>query len=1538
MKVTSSILASNIDSILFIHSTVMLLLAGVFYSPWKGIVVPRPELFLMLFAFFMGMCQWIDLAAYMFPSLKNLVFAGMVLFALSFLSLLLYSMHPLPGILKRVSVIYVFAALVLAIYTSADSGILWGYSSLYNTLAFPASFATAYCFIRKTEGAKGNERKGWIIAAIFMAVYSFCWLLSAPYYINGAADSSGVFSGVSQDVILSVKVIAATAILSGIYITRIDPGREKRYKQEIIFFPCLMLLIMIVSLSVAEWRGRIAGNMIKNEILREARGVANAIDPERIARLKFTPEDVNNPSFILKRNQMIAYGYYSGLRSIYSFTMVNGKLVFGPENININDPMSSPPGTVYLEPHPDFIKIFNTARPGVIGPYRDEYGSFVTGYAPVIDPGSGKVLLVVGIDVLSERWREAVTSARFKVFIIASLSVLAVISIVILIVIRRDRWKNSNSFALRQLETIYIAGAGVLISFMIFFMFDEYEDRKVESDFTIISDSMAGIIRENIRNLNYDIKSLAKYFESSESIEKNEFMSYTSEMRVNPVVTREWYPGSGKDTESFKLHYRAVLNNYRNERVINITSTRDGISAIKNSITTGTPTFVMYNKNNENSHRGSYITVVHPVIKKGPAAEGVVALTADIGLLLEYSMSFSESTMIELNAEIVDITDPTMEEPVAFFPDKGRVILNSGDWLQKSYPVFIFGRVLVMKIISSETFIRSRTGNMGMMGGVSALMVTIAVTLLSANLRRREYSLEELVTERTRDLRESEERFRTLHEASFGGIAIHDGGVIVECNEGLARMSGYSVEELTGMNGLLLIDEEWRDFVWDKIRTGYEETYDAAGIRKDGSVYHMEITGKNIPYHGKDVRVTEFRDITERKRNEELLRIQREELEAKNEELHAEMEEFESINAELIDVNQHLVESEEKFFKAFNINPAIMSLSTIEDARIYEVNEAFLRSFGYERDEVIGKTAYDLNLYVSFKQRDLIIDFIKRDGFVRNFEIEARAKSGVVRIGLFSADFISINDRKYMLSVITDITERKEMEQALRENETKYRMLFESAVDGILLMENNIFIDCNSRALDLFGCMKNEIIGETPYRFSPETQPDGSRSFDRALEKISSAYSGAAQNFEWTHSRLDGTIFDAEVSLNSFILGNRRYIIAIVRDVTEKKRIEARLSHMQKMDAIGQLAGGVAHDFNNQLSGILGYAEILSLKLSDSALKKYSDGIISVAIRSADLTKKLLAFARKGQFQLVPVDMHSLVDETIEILMHSIDRRINIVKRYNAVSATVSGDPAQLQNALLNLGLNSRDAMPEGGTLTFETEDIRFEKDLPKIQLMDVPEGRYLSIRVTDTGKGMDDAVKSHLFEPFFTTKESGKGTGMGLASVYGTVKNHNGTISVYSEEGHGTSVMVYLPLLDEREDPVSKVGKEEFPDIPQQKILVVDDEDTVRSVLSEILTGMGHVVYEAPNGNEGVSIYSERWREIDVVVIDMIMPELNGRDAFLEMKKINPEIKAILSSGFSMDIESQMMLSEGVKGFIHKPYRKSELIKTISAILSESR
>lgn len=385
----------------------------------------------------------------------------------------------------------------------------------------------------------------------------------------------------------------------------------------------------------------------------------------------------------------------------------------------------------------------------------------------------------------------------------------------------------------------------------------------------------------------------------------------------------------------------------------------------------------------------------------------------------------------------------------------------------------------------------------------------------------------------------------------------------------------------------------------------------------------------------------------------------------------------------------------------------------------------------------------------------------------------------------------------------------------------------------------------------------------------------------------------------------------------------------------EKLKLEGQLRQSQKMEAIGTLAGGVAHDFNNLLAGILGYADMLRQdRESTPRHLKAAEVIFKAAERAAQLTKQLLGFARKGKLQIASVNLNETIQEVLTLLSRTIDKKITIRQVLSGEAPLVNGDPDQIQQIILNLAINARDALPNGGNLTFETSIVDLDRAYCQRYTHARP-GRYALLSVSDNGDGIAPEIQERIFEPFFTTKAPGQGTGMGLAMVYGIVKNHSGTIQVYSEPGHGTQFKVYLPY-------AIPVGAEE-PE-PQQsapaitgsgKILVVDDEETVREMASDMLRDLGYEVYTAHDGDSALELYREIGREIDLVIMDMIMPKLDGRGCFRALREMNPSVKAILSTGFSCDGTVQEILDEGMLGFTQKPYRIRDLSEAVAKALA---
>ncbi len=417
---------------------------------------------------------------------------------------------------------------------------------------------------------------------------------------------------------------------------------------------------------------------------------------------------------------------------------------------------------------------------------------------------------------------------------------------------------------------------------------------------------------------------------------------------------------------------------------------------------------------------------------------------------------------------------------------------------------------------------------------------------------------------------------------------------------------------------------------------------------------------------------------------------------------------------------------------------------------------------------------------------------------------------------------------------------------------------------------------------------------------------------------------------EYLISASSSPIFNENGKLNG--------VVSIFRDITKESHLQAKLYQSQKLESIGQLAGGVAHDFNNMLSGIMGCAELLksSKNKDEEKQTKYIDLILKTAERAAELTAKLSAFGRKGKIQSVAIDFHDIIPDAADILKQTIDKKIEIIVETQAENSIVIGDRSGLQNSIMNLGINAWHAMPNSGSLMIVTRNIYLNEQYCSESSFELTPGDFLEISISDTGCGIPQNEIKNIFEPFFTTKEQGKGTGLGLSAVYGMVQDHDGAISVYSEEGAGTTFNIYLPCAKSKSIKHNN-NKSINEDINKHTatILLVDDESLLRTLGKALLEESGHKIILAENGKEAVDCFKENKDDIDIIILDMIMPIMNGEEAFTEIKNINPNQKIIIASGFTKNSKLDELAKRGIAGFIHKPFRKKELNDLIESTLS---
>jgi PAS domain S-box-containing protein len=527
-----------------------------------------------------------------------------------------------------------------------------------------------------------------------------------------------------------------------------------------------------------------------------------------------------------------------------------------------------------------------------------------------------------------------------------------------------------------------------------------------------------------------------------------------------------------------------------------------------------------------------------------------------------------------------------------------------------------------------------------------------------------------------------------------------------------------------------------------------------------------------------------------------------------------------------------------------------------------------------------------------------------------------------------------------------DLAERtralSDVNTALRQSEMRYRMLADNASDVIFTHDMMGICTYISPSITQHnGYTVEEYLGRPIYAYMPEksaahvkTVIDGLRTspasvaLDKPVEFQTWCKDGRVRTMECTLSRL----YAADGTPTGF-LGVSRDITERKKNEQEKVALEEAVRQSQKMEAIGTLAGGVAHDFNNLLTGILGHAELLKERnASRQELERSVDVIETAAIRAKELTTQLLGFARKGRFQAVPVNLNALLAETIALLERTIDKSIRISSSVAGEKLIVTGEPSQISQILLNLAVNARDAMPQGGRLIFELDTADVDATFNAARFDTLTPGRYCVLSVSDTGIGITRDKLDRIFEPFFTDKPDGKGTGLGLAMVYGVVKNHGGTVRVYSEPGNGTVFRVYLPLTEAVSDVLpEKVFKQ--PVAGKGRILVVDDETVIRNLAELMLQKLGYTVVCAEDGRSAVEYYERHWPDIDLVIADMIMPNMGGLDCLRRMKNLNPGLKAILATGYSHDAIDDKARVDYIFGFLQKPFTFQELSELVASV-----
>ncbi|WP_243288475.1 response regulator [Geothrix terrae] len=521
------------------------------------------------------------------------------------------------------------------------------------------------------------------------------------------------------------------------------------------------------------------------------------------------------------------------------------------------------------------------------------------------------------------------------------------------------------------------------------------------------------------------------------------------------------------------------------------------------------------------------------------------------------------------------------------------------------------------------------------------------------------------------------------------------------------------------------------------------------------------------------------------------------------------------------------------------------------------------------------------------------------------------------------------------------VLNRLHARKALEAEETRFRRLFEHSPDPTILLVHGVIQDVNRASMDLLGQPGSALLGQDPTRLSPARQPSGVPSREAALALLAEVKAGSRNRFEWVLLHASGREIPCDVAITQYRLGTQHIYHAVLRDLTEQKRaeteratLERQLFQAQKMESLGVLAGGIAHDFNNLLMGVLGHAGLALDQLNPlHPARRNLEAIQKAGQRAADLTRQMLAYSGRGRFEVRNLDLSVQVEEMLHLLEVSLPKTVVLSLSLKKGLPAVSADASQIQQVIMNLVINAAEAIGEAsGTITLATGLQRVDAASAQTMLVgqDVAPGPYVFLEVADTGCGMDPETQGRIFEPFFTTKFTGRG--LGLSAIMGIVRGHKGALRVYSEVGHGTTFKVLLPALDLETE--AAVVVEEAPWAGHGLVLVVDDDETVRIVARQILEKRGLQVLEAQDGQEAVDLVRTRGSDIGVVLLDMTMPRMGGEEAFREMRRLHPDIRVILSSGYNESEAMGRFVGKGLRGFIQKPYGPKELLAKIQGVL----
>ncbi len=725
-------------------------------------------------------------------------------------------------------------------------------------------------------------------------------------------------------------------------------------------------------------------------------------------------------------------------------------------------------------------------------------------------------------------------------------------------------------------------------------------------------------------------------------------------------------------------------------------------------------------------------------------------------------------------------------------------------------------------------------------------------------------------------------------------------GKYIGCNEAFAALVGLPKEDVVGRSVFEVVPKDladlWREKDLELFDGPHVQVFECTLARPDGT--ERSLVFHKAPIFDADGALAGLigvvMDITDRLRAEEALR------------------------------------QSEEWYRAL-VENSFDGIFIQRGPKIIFANSHLYDMLGYSQGELEGLDHWVI-YHPEYQEitRERAVARMRGEDIVPQYEVKLQRRDGSTFDGEISARAVKVKGEPGVQVWVRDVSKRKRTEEAQRRLATAV----EQSAEAIVVSDTTGNIQWVNPAFErITGYTREEVIGQNS---SILKSGEHDEIFYRNLWETIKR--GQVWKGRFINKRKDGSLYHEDSTISP-VLDSRGKIInfvAVKRDITEQLALSRQLLQAQKMEAIGTLAGGIAHDFNNLLQVMLGYSELL---LADKRKDDSEYGDLSKILQSArsgaELVQRLLTFSRKVEPKPIPLNLNRQIRQVKKLLGRTIPKMIDIQMDLSDDLTEISVDPTQMEQVLMNLAVNARDAMPDGGKLTFGTKNVTLDEEYCGIHSEAKP-GKYVLLTVSDTGHGMYKETIDHIFEPFYTTKELGRGTGLGLAMVYGIVKQHGGYITCYSEVEHGTTFNVYFPALESEVEPDIE-NTSVMPAFGTETILLVDDEELVRDLGARILGKAGYQVLTATNGKEALDLFEKERGQLSLVILDLIMPVMGGKECLKELLKIDPQAKVLIASGFSADASTKESVGMGVRGFVSKPFRMKELLRQVRKVLDES-